>query len=323
MSEYAYHVYLTRSGERSVDVTELVQTLTWSGNVNQVGREVRCGLLADRALPLEQGALVTLRSGGKSRFLGPLVSVTRDSQSAVADLGAVDRSWYLTQNEGWYKFQNTAPEQAAASIASTYGLPTGSIAKSGVTVSRKFPGVPLDKILTTLYTLAGEKNGKRYLVGFDGDGRLSVRQKADSASLSISSTMSVTSTWDIGSLQNSVILYTDTGKLVRRIEDEPSIALSGRLSHVLTQRTGEDVSTGARAWLEDHGVQRKLTVQCMGDPRLITGEAVILRDMGSGVSGLFWIDSDSHTWKNGIYTTKLTLNFRNVSSETTAGSEIK
>ena len=41
------------------------------------------------------------------------------------------------------------------------------------------------------------------------------------------------------------------------------------------------------------------------------------------MSGLFWIDADAHTWKNGQYFCKLTLNFRNLLDETSAGSEIK
>lgn len=64
-------------------------------------------------------------------------------------------------------------------------------------------------------------------------------------------------------------------------------------------------------------------METLGDPRLIAGEAVRLRDTGSGVSGLFWIDADAHTWKNGQYFCKLTLNFRNLLDETSAGSEIK
>ena len=55
---------------------------------------------------------------------------------------------------------------------------------------------------------------------------------------------------------------------------------------------------------------------------VLTGGAVLLKDTGSGVSGLFWIDGDTHTWKNGQYYCKLTLNFRNLVDDTRAGSEL-
>ena len=47
-----------------------------------------------------------------------------------------------------------------------------------------------------------------------------------------------------------------------------------------------------------------------------------LRANTTGVTGLCWIDSDTHTWKNGQYYCKLTLNFRSLVDDTRAGSEL-
>lgn len=49
---------------------------------------------------------------------------------------------------------------------------------------------------------------------------------------------------------------------------------------------------------------------------------MILRDTGAGVSGIFWIESDTHTWKNKQYLTKLKLNFRNLADTMNAGNEL-
>ena len=46
------------------------------------------------------------------------------------------------------------------------------------------------------------------------------------------------------------------------------------------------------------------------------------RDTGSGVSGLFWVDGDTHTWKNGQHLGKFKLNYRNTMNEVSAGREI-
>ena len=255
-------------------------------------------------------------------FTGPLLTATTSSQDSLVDLSALDRGRFLVGNEGWYSFSGVTPETAAAAIARDYGIPVGALASTGVSVSRKCRGVALEKILRTLYGLAGEQSGKRYLVRFTGDGALEVVEKPSTASLSIVSTMAVTNTWDITNLQNSVAIRTQEGALVRRVEDAASVALNGRLEHVITQRDGEDAGKEAQAWLADNGLQQNLTVETLGDPRLITGGAVLLRDTGSGVSGLFWIDGDTHTWKNGQYYCKLTLNFRNLVDDTRAGSEL-
>ncbi|WP_294522909.1 hypothetical protein [uncultured Pseudoflavonifractor sp.] len=323
-----YELLLTApSGGETRDFAQLVQTMSWSGSVRQTARELSATLAVPRdgsVTPpaLREGAYLTLRRAGETVFTGPLLTATTSSQDSLVDLSALDRGRFLVGNEGWYSFSGVTPETAAAAIARDYGIPVAALAAAGVSVSRKFPGVALDKIIRTLYGLAGEQNGKRYLVRFTGGGALEVVEKPTSASLSIASTMAVTNTWDITNLQNSVAIRTQEGALVRRVEDADSVALNGRLEHVITQRDGEDAGSEAQAWLEDNGLQQNLTVETLGDPRLITGEAVLLRDTGSGVSGLFWIDGDTHTWKNGQYYCKLTLNFRNLVDDTRAGSEL-
>lgn len=322
-----YELLLTAPGAGTRDVTELVQTVSWSGSDKQTARELSASLAVPRDGSVEppalvEGASLTFRREGRALFTGPLVSATTSTDSSVVDLSALDNGRFLVGNEGWYQFKGVAPEAAAAAVCGDFGIPVASLAPGGATVSRKFPGVALDKIVRTMYALAAAQTGKRYLVRFTGDGALEVVEKPTSATLTIKSTMGVTNTWDISKLQNSVAIRTDTGALVRRVEDGASIGLNGQLEHVIIQRSGEDAGAEAQAWLEDHGLQQSLTVETMGDPRLISGNAVILRDTGAGASGLFWIESDTHTWKNKQYFTKLKLNFRDLADTTNAGSEL-
>lgn len=323
-----YKLILTNPGGGvNRDLTQLVQVLNWSGSVDQTARELSVTMAVPRngsvePPALEEGAVLTLCLEAKTRFTGPLLTATTTSQDALVELSALDRGRYLVGNEGWYKFTGATPEEAVATMARDYGIPVARLASTGVAVSRKFAGVSLDKISRTLYAKAGERTGKRYLVRFTGDGRLEVVERPTSASITIVSTMGITNTWDITDLQNAVAIRSDTGALVRRVEDSASTDLNGRLEHVITQRDGEDAQEEAKAWLASHGLQQRLTVETLGDPRLIAGEAVILRDTGSGVSGLFWIDADTHTFKNKQYFCKVTLNFRNLLDDTNAGSEI-
>ena len=323
-----YDLILTAPGGGSNrDMTQLIKELSWSGSVDQTARELSASMAVPRdgsvePPALEEGAALTLRLDGETRFTGPLLTATATSQDALADLSALDRGRYLVGNEGWYKFTAATPEEAVVALARDYGIPVARLASTGVPVSRKFSGVALDKIIRTMYAKAGERTGKRYLIRFTGDGQLEVVERPTSASITIASTMGVTNTWDITDMQNAVAIRSDTGALVRRVEDSASTALNGRLEHVIIQRDGEDAQEEAKAWLAAHGLQQRLTVETLGDPRLIAGQAVILRDTGSGVSGLFWVDADTHTWKNKQYFCKVTLNFRNLLDDTSAGSEI-
>lgn len=49
----------------------------------------------------------------------------------------------------------------------------------------------------------------------------------------------------------------------------------------------------------------------------------MVKEPYTGLSGVFFIDGDSHTWKNGIYTNKLTLNFQNLMDEKESGQNDK
>ena len=324
----SYEMLLTSPGGETVrDLAQLMQSVTLSGSDAETARTLSCSIAVPRDGSVEppslvEGASLTFRVSGVPVFTGPLLSVTTTSQSASVDLKALDNGRFLVGNEGWYQFKDAAPEQAAAAVCGDFGIPVAGLAQGGAVVSRKFPGVSLDKIIKTMYALAADRSGKRFVLRFTGDGALEVVEKPSAATVEIRSTMSVTNTWDISKLQNSAAIYTDTGALVRRVEDGASIALNGRLEHVITQRSGEDAGPEAAAWLEDHGLQQTLTVETMGDMRLISGNAVTLRDTGSGVSGLFWIESDTHTWKNKQYFTKVKLNFRNLMDGSTSGSEV-
>ena len=91
----------------------------------------------------------------------------------------------------------------------------------------------------------------------------------------------------------------------------------------MLKQSKEDLTAQAKRLLEDGREEQKITVQNLGNPKYITGDAVVVKDTVTGLSGLFWIDSDTHSWKNGLYQNKLTLNFRNLMDEKDAGTEAK
>lgn len=318
--EFAYHFFVTApSGGESRDTTELVQSIRWTGDIRQTARELSSALVVPRdgsveIPPLEEGSWLTFEAEEQTRFFGPLLQCSTSSQSFVVNVSALDRGRFLAGNQGFYKFVDTTPEAAARTICGDFGIPAASLAATGIPLTQDFPGTStLDQIIRKLYTMAGEQNGRRYQIRFTGEGALEVVEKPTAATLEIAQTMGVTNTWNIVKLNNRVAIYTDDGALVRNVDEGASISLNGTLSHVIVQRDDEDAGAEAQAWLEDNGLKQNLTVEVLNPPLdLIAGAAVSLRDTGSGVSGLFWVDADTHTWKNGQHFGKFTLNFRNI-----------
>ena len=322
-----YQLTLRTTQGESLDITERVSSLTWSGSIKQVSRQLEATLVTPNdgrtpALASDLGSEVGLLVGDTARFLGNIVRREKRTGASTMEVTVLDRGRFLASNEGWYTFNGAKADAAVRSLCADFGVEVGALAAPMATVSWKFPGVALSKIVDTLYTLAGEQDGRRYLARFDGQGRLEVVEKPQTAALEIApgkNLQTQTVAEDISSLVDRVAIYTDTGQLVRTVDDAESMALYGQLQRVLTQREGTDAGAEARALLEDNGLQQTITVECLGDPALISGNAVLLRENSTGVTGLCWIDSDTHTWKNGQYFCRLSLNFRNLMNETSAG----
>lgn len=107
--------------------------------------------------------------------------------------------------------------------------------------------------------------------------------------------------------------------------DSEAQKLCGVMEQYVTQ--GNDgaarADASAKKILADGKLQKTVTVNVLGDMSLLTGETVVVREGKTGLTGIFWIDADVHTWKNKNYYTKLTLNCRNVMATADAGSEVK
>lgn len=76
MADYAYQLLLVEPGGSGYrDVTELVQSISWTGSKNQVARELSAALAVPRdgsvePPELEEGAALIFREGGVQRFTG-------------------------------------------------------------------------------------------------------------------------------------------------------------------------------------------------------------------------------------------------------------
>lgn len=324
-------VILTNSSGVDQDATELLTMAQWSGGINQCSRQLDLTLAVsdtDGNLPrIDTGLFYGVglyRDSGVRLFSGSIVLRQRQSGSSTMTLTALDRGMYLAGNQGWYSFACT-PEAAARQVCAAFGIPVGTLAQTGVAVKRKFDCVELHKIIMTMYSKAAETTGKKYYIRFDGNS-LSVLERPSAASFVLDPTRNLISadySEDGQDYRNSVAIYNKTGGLIRTIGTKAPETLAGMLQAAVTQQDGEDASKEARALLEDHDIRQGVTAECFGDPSLLSGGGVTILDNSSGAAGLFWIDNDKHVWKNGVYTTSLTLNFRQLMDTQSAGSEVK
>jgi hypothetical protein len=321
---------ITRARGRG-DASQLVQTTTWSGDYKQCARTLDFGLLSsptDQHIPIvpcPNGSGVVLTEDGLTRFSGFIVSRTKSTESSIIDLSCYDRGFFVKKNEASYKFVNMTPEAIARRVCADFNIKLGNVAETGVKVSRIFIAKNLYQIIQTAYTLASAVTKEQYQMRFEDDSLCVVKKGVNSETVIIrggKNLISASTTESILDMVNQVQIVDSAGKVIKTVADSVAVATYGLMQKQLKQATGRDMLAEANKLLADSGENQRITLNNLGDVRCVTGNAVIVQEPYTGLYGLFYIDSDVHTWKNGLYFNKLVVNFKRIMDEQEVGDLI-
>lgn len=322
---------VTSKGKTVENAWNLASRVTWSGDKRRAARTLTYQLAVsqlDANLPAVEcpvGAVTSFwDDDGSPLFLGDVVTRNLADSSPTAQITALDRGRLLAGNDGTLKVRRETPETAVRRLCQEYGIPVGTLAATGVPVTRKFAGVDLWSIVTTLYTLASQKTGKQYLARFEWDA-LTVRERSDTDRPLVirpkSNLLTSSTTESIENMVNSVGIYDQDGTRLSTVRDQDAVDLYGLLEKHITQGE-EDAKAEAEALLRSNGFAQTVTVTCVGNTALTTGRTVVVRQSVTGLSGILWIESDKHMWDRGDYTTQLSLSLRNLMYTSESGGDL-
>lgn len=323
-------IYLSKTGSGTRDITKILTFWTWSGDKATISRQLtgEVAYIEGSGLPVpEIGDLLTMVENSEKLFEGIVLQRSLGSEDSTMSFTAFDYGYYLQRNDGTYKFTGASPEEITRLACADKGIPIAQLPGTGLSLWRKFAAVKLSQLITTAWTLASEKNGKVYALRYSPEG-LIVKERTVSATNLVlkaaSNLMNATTKEDATQMVNSVAIYDQNGNFLRRTGDSAAQKLCGVMERHITQKTdgAAEADASAKKELEDGKLQKTVTVNVLGDTSLLTGETVVVREAKTGLTGIFWIDADTHTWKNKNYYTKLTLNCRNVMATASAGSEV-
>lgn len=249
------------------------------------------------------------------------------SEETTLSCTAYDYGYYLQRNDGTCKFTGASPEEITRTVCAEKGIPIAALPVTGAALRRKFSAVSLSRILTTVWTLASEQTGAAYLLRYAPEGLVVKERTVSTSSLVLqsgSNLIDAATKEDASRMVNSVAVYDANGNFLYRTGDAAAQKLYGMMeSHIFNRQAGDaDAAGRAERTLEEGRLQKTVTVNVLGDTRLVTGETVVVREAGTGLTGIFWIDADTHTWKRGNHYTRLTLNCRNVMAAAQEGDAI-
>ena len=319
-------IYITnKTGTHNI--TEYVGTVTLSGDYQLCARQLDFNIVSNaldknlKVIDCELGSGVMLTENGQVIFNGFIFQRDKSTDDSLIDITCFDRGIYLKRNKGVYNVSSTA-EAITKRICTDFGINVGKLATTGVNIKRKFIGVSLLDIIQTMYSIASETTGKKYVLRFEND-KLCVVERNETAVLYLDGNvnlMSSVTSESASSMVNQVAIYDDKNKLINTLKNNDNISKFGLFQEYL-KKGKDDVNKKAKQMLEDGGIQQKITVSNIGNINCISGNSLTVKEPYTGVCGLFYIDSDVHTWKGGQYYNKLTLNFKKIMSNKTSGSD--
>ncbi|WP_304341616.1 NlpC/P60 family protein [Metaclostridioides mangenotii] len=309
------------------DLTDLVEKVTWSGDYKSPSRTLEFSVFSSAvdintpSLDLAVGSTVCFYHNNTELFRGMVIDRSRNSGNNNINYTCKDIGSRLVRSKYAYNFVDEKPEDIANKILKENGFTIGEILKTDYKYTKIFTQSTIYDIIMSAYTSATSKTGKKYMITTDID-KINVVEKGKTklkvAFNEYDNLINTSFSESIDNVVNKVILIDQAGNKVNELKDEESIKKYGLLQEIVQQQA-EGSSQDLKASLQD--VKKTCNLKGYGDTSCITGYGVEVKDTYTGLVGLFYIDSDKHSWTPGDYSIDLELNFQNIMDEHNDGQD--
>ncbi len=313
-------IWYQQSGKNTYDITQFVSTINWSGSASQASRQLSISVLYSpvdnnhKDINIRIGDRVKLYYDDNTLLIDAMVYTReRVSQQGTISYSCYDDLNLLIKSTASYNFKNTTPEKIAEMVCNDLKVSYGRLSVTNVHISKLLvEGESIYNIIMKAYTKAYQMNGKRYMSLMVGR-KLHVIEKGTIIDgFSLQEDYNITSSNYSESLDgmiNKVRIYSESGTQIDEIKNVEWIDKYGIFQAVL-QKEGVNPVVTAKTMLQ--GISQEASVEALGDIKCISGYGVKIQDSITKLYGKFWIESDNHSWQNGVHTMNLDLAFKNL-----------
>lgn len=297
------------------DISNYVSTLTWSGGVTEVARKLEISLInSDKLgkLKFSEGNKLVLYKDSTELFQGYAFTKEWGAKNKVINSTVYDGLVYLVKSNATYNFKRISPEDITRKVCKDFDILSGELPSTGITINHLFQDVNVYEILKQIWTKAHLRTGKIYMP-IMRDGKLNIIEKGSKIiDFNTNYVLDTSSSESIEEMVNRVRIYNEKGKNTGKVENEAWVKNFGILQQTYAREKDKNAVDMAKNILK--GIQKNLTLEGIGDIGCISGNALRVK-ITNGISGLFYIDSDTHTFENGSHKMSLTLNYQNIMDE--------
>ena len=316
------------NGEK-LDITNLLIDVTWSGDYKSCARKLEFSLISspmDKNIPkvdITLMSMILFYEDDNELFRGFVYEREKSSDNSISFL-CYDYCAKLNDIKVSYNIKDETASSIYNKFLTEYKLNKGDVANATTKIKKVFLGTTAYDMIMTAYTEESKKTGKKYMVYSKGDKFCSSEKGNVKLKLSFEEGKNILSSnfkESVSDMVNKVIIVDENGNKKSEVKNDDWLKTYGLFQEVYKQEEGKDSSTEAKAML--NGITQSCSLSGFGDTSCITGYGVQVKDTHTGLVGLFYIDSDAHTWEGGSYTIDLELNFKNLMNEVSVGEDEK
>lgn len=313
-----------KCGEQGGELYELnIVTATWSGTENQAARKLEFTVPSnpydkDADNPdIGLGDQVKMYDGNKLLFTGIVTSRERTAAIGTASYSAYDYMHYLLRSTVSKIFKKTTPKKGTVALCKQLGIKTTELQNPNVNIKKViYKEKPIYDIIIALYRKAFEKNKIRYMPVMVGN-KLSVIEKGQDSLVVLDQNIDIINATyhdTTDNMVNTVKIYKNNNSTakIKPVTKAENVSKYGTYMKAYTMEKDEKGASAkkkAKALLV--GVTKEASVEALGDVRCVAGYSVDIHDPATGLTGTFYITSDTHTFKDGVHTMSLELSYKN------------
>lgn len=303
------------------NIINFVESITWGGSAYQASRTLEFTVLyspLDKNIKdynIKLGDRIKLYDDKKRLLINAMVYTReRKSNNGTITYSCMDDMNRLLRSRGTYNLKNTTPERITQKVCKDLNIQMGAIAKTNVTIKTLLVDAEsFYTIILKAYTKAHKANSKKYIPIMVNQ-KLSVVEKGEIvANFTLNDKVNIISSSyseTIDNMVNKVKIYDAKGKQVGEVSNKALIDKYGIFQDAYAKEDGVNATTASKAMLS--GVDKSASIEALGNVECIAGYGVKIKDSITKLTGIFWIDSDTHTWRNGVHTMSLELMFKNI-----------
>lgn len=307
--------------KKTIDMTNLVKSVRWSGRKGSSARTITVAMIDDdgyrharSGIDVADGNQCVFLVDGKERFRGILMNQNQGDNKQLK-FKAYDNGIYLANNKDTFVYKNKTADQVFSDVCSRFGIPTGEVAKCSYKIPEftKSKTTGQDAVLDAL-SLDYKATGTRHFISSD-KGKLSLLQRKDQVISFVvdgdANLYGYSYTKSIESIKTRVKMISKEGTTLAEKSNSSLEQKVGIFQEIqqpdesLTKAQVKDLVGSVLDTLDDP--EETLTLNILGDPDVISGKAILVKIPHLDISRAYYVDSDDHTFEDNMHTMSLTL----------------